>query len=217
MISTLLTKLLSVQYSIVWASPVAQTVKNLPIMQETQVWFLGQEDLLEKGMATHSSILAWRIPWKEEPGGLLSMRSQRVGHDLVTELNWTDVYTHPHKYILRELQFYGVSSLPFLLVSKLKKCPGNSTALIMKLFLGSWHECQAKGTTVKEPVPSHLSGLGESLGCLCHRHSSFTRQGQPSRSGTFHGTNAKWLRKRRPFSSAGAWTCAVSGMRSYFS
>ena len=52
------------------ASLVAQMVKNLPIIQETQVWSLGQEDFLEKGMATHSSILAWRIPWTEEPGGL---------------------------------------------------------------------------------------------------------------------------------------------------
>ena len=50
----------------------AQTVKNLPAMQETQVQSLGQEDPLEKGMATHSSILAWRIPWTEEPGGLQS-------------------------------------------------------------------------------------------------------------------------------------------------
>ena len=48
----------------------APTVKNLPAMQETQVRFLGQEGPLEKGMATHSSILAWRIPWTEEPGGL---------------------------------------------------------------------------------------------------------------------------------------------------
>ena len=48
----------------------AQMVKNLPAMQETQVWFLGQEDSLEKGMATHFSILAQRIPWTEEPGGL---------------------------------------------------------------------------------------------------------------------------------------------------
>ena len=59
----------------------AQTVKNLPAMQETQVLSLGQEDPMEKGMVTHSSILAWRIPWTEEPGGLLSMGSQRVGHD----------------------------------------------------------------------------------------------------------------------------------------
>ena len=60
---------------------VAQMVKNLPVMQETQVRFLGQEDPLEKGMATHSSILVWRIPWTEEPGGLQSMGSKRVRHD----------------------------------------------------------------------------------------------------------------------------------------
>ena len=55
-------------------------VKNLPAMQETQVQFLSQEDTLEKGMATHSSTLAWRIPWTEEPGGLQSMGLQRTGH-----------------------------------------------------------------------------------------------------------------------------------------
>ena len=65
----------------IWASLVAQTVKNLPGMQETQVGSLGWEDPLEKEMATHTSILAWRIPWTEKPGGLQSMGSQRVGHD----------------------------------------------------------------------------------------------------------------------------------------
>ena len=56
-------------------------VKNLPAMQETQVWSLDQEDPLGKGMATHSSILTWRIPWTEEPGGLQSMGLQRVRHN----------------------------------------------------------------------------------------------------------------------------------------
>ena len=63
----------------------AQTVKNLAAVQETQVRSLGQENTLEKEMATHSSILAWKISWTEEPGGLLSMGSQRVGHDSVTK------------------------------------------------------------------------------------------------------------------------------------
>ena len=68
---------------------VAQTVKNLPAMQETRVQSLGGEDPLEKGMATHSSIIASRISWTEEPGRLQSMRSQRVGHDRVTyTLTW---------------------------------------------------------------------------------------------------------------------------------
>ena len=61
--------------------PVAQMVKNLPAMQETQIQSRGQEDPLEKGMTTHSSILAWSMPWTEEPGGLQSMGLQRVGHD----------------------------------------------------------------------------------------------------------------------------------------
>ena len=61
-----------------WASLAAQRLKRLPIMQETWVRSLGQEDPLKKEMATHSSILAWRIPWSEEPGGLQSMGLQRV-------------------------------------------------------------------------------------------------------------------------------------------
>ena len=63
---------------------VAQMLKNLPATLETQVQSLGQEDPLEKGMAIHSSILAWRIQWTEEPGGLQSMGSQRIGHDWAT-------------------------------------------------------------------------------------------------------------------------------------
>ena len=63
------------------ASLVAQSVKSLPTVQETRVRSLGQEDPLQKEMATHSSILAWRIPWMEKPGGLQSVGPQRVGHD----------------------------------------------------------------------------------------------------------------------------------------
>ena len=70
-----------------WASLVVQLVENPPAMWETWVQSLGWEDLLEKGMATHSSILAWRIPWTEEPGGLQSIGLQRVGHD------WTAKHT----------------------------------------------------------------------------------------------------------------------------
>ena len=71
-------------------SLVAQIVKHLPAMQETQVRSVGQEDPLEKEMATHSSILAWKIPWTEEPGGLQSMGSQ----------NWTRLSNFPFKRIL---------------------------------------------------------------------------------------------------------------------
>ena len=63
------------------ASQVAQMVDNPPAMQESRVQSLGQEDPLEKGKATHCNILAWRIPWAEEPDGLQSLGLQRVGHD----------------------------------------------------------------------------------------------------------------------------------------
>ena len=89
-----------------WASLVAQMVKNPPAMQETWVWSLGWEDLLEEGMATHSSILAWRIPWTEEPGRLESMGLQRVRHDWATKHSiahgklWTSLY---EEYLQRKL------------------------------------------------------------------------------------------------------------------
>ena len=67
---------------------VAQRVTHLPTMQETWIQSLGQEDLLEKEMATYSSILAWKIPRMEEPGRLQSMGSQRVGHNYVTSLHF---------------------------------------------------------------------------------------------------------------------------------
>ena len=71
-------------YFLNWASLVALVVKNLPAMQETWVWSLGWEDPLEKGMAAHSSILGWRIPWMEEPGGVQSTGSQSVIYSLGT-------------------------------------------------------------------------------------------------------------------------------------
>ena len=73
-------------------------VKNLPVMQKTGVQSLGQEDLLEKGMATYSSVLSWRITWTEEPGGLQSMGSQGVRNDRTTNM---DSFNNLH--IVREL------------------------------------------------------------------------------------------------------------------
>ena len=77
-------KVLKEGIKVKWGFLVAQMVKNLPATQETQVQFLVQEDPLKKGMATHSSTLAWRIPWTEEPDGLQSVGSQRVRHNWVT-------------------------------------------------------------------------------------------------------------------------------------
>ena len=69
---------------LLWGFPGGPVVKNSPAKQETQIQFLGQEDPLEKEMATHSSILAWEIPWREEHGGLQCMGSQKVRHDWAT-------------------------------------------------------------------------------------------------------------------------------------
>ena len=77
---------------IIRASLVAQRLKHLPPMWETQVRSLGREDPLEKEMVTHSSILAWRIPWAEKPGKLQSMGSQRLGHDWATSLRLFWIY-----------------------------------------------------------------------------------------------------------------------------
>ena len=85
-----------------WTSLVAQTLRNLPVTQETPVQSLGQKDPLEKEMATHSSILAWKIQWMEEPGRLQSMGSQRVGHDWATSLlrayQWAQCRRHTHTH-----------------------------------------------------------------------------------------------------------------------
>ena len=94
-------------------SLVAQTVKHLPAMQETWVRSLGQEDPLEKKMATHSSILAWKIPWTEEPGRLESMGSQRVGHDWATSLHFTSLFPML-KWMLAEMTVRLKAWCPFL-------------------------------------------------------------------------------------------------------
>ena len=75
---------LAALFLVYWASLVAQLVNNLPAMGETWVWSLVWEDAMEKGTATHSSILAWRVPWTEEPGELQFMGSQRVGYGWAT-------------------------------------------------------------------------------------------------------------------------------------
>ena len=95
-----------------WASLVAHPVKNSPAVQETQeMWVqsLGQEDPLEEEMATHSSILAWKIPWTEEPGGIQSNGSQRVGCNWV--LGWlkkkNSLHNHPGKFLIPNIYIYS--------------------------------------------------------------------------------------------------------------
>ena len=111
------TSVLCWHYSSVSPIPVAQTVKNLTAMQETRVRSLGQEDPLEKGMASHSSILAWRIPWTEEPVGLQSLGLLRVGHNWVTN-------THMIRFILKKhivMTLIWFSSVQFSSVAQ--SCP----------------------------------------------------------------------------------------------
>ena len=104
------------------ASLVAQMVKHLPAMRETQVWFLGREDPLEKEMAIHSSTLAWKIPWMEEPDRLQSMGSQRVRHNWATSLSLSAIRVVSSAY-LRLLIF-----LPAILIPA---CASSSPAFLM--------------------------------------------------------------------------------------
>ena len=110
---------------IIVASLGAQRLKHLPPMRETWVWSLGQEDPLEKEMATHSSILAWRIPWAEELGRLQSMGLQRVGHDWATVFNFffsfylltsSPISLNPHTLPLAASSPFSVSMSSFLFV-----------------------------------------------------------------------------------------------------
>ena len=80
-------------------------VKNLHAMQETQVWSQGQEDLLEKGMAIHSSIPAWRIPWTEEPDKLQSMGSQRITHNWATAIYIYKIYKTETELVTEIIHF----------------------------------------------------------------------------------------------------------------
>ena len=103
---------------------VAQMVKNLPAMWETQVWSLGGEDPLEEGMTTHSGILAWRIPWTEEPGGLQSTGSQRVRHDQGTNIHiWSLCSRHwpLHPCLLMWLEILHFTQPSFTRLSFLPK------------------------------------------------------------------------------------------------
>ena len=102
----------------IWASLVAQMVKNPPSLQETWVQSLAWEDSLEEGMTTHSSILALRNPWTEEPGGLQSMGSQRVGHNwnelAHTQISFNDIKGRMRKYRVLYLFTYVLSRMLFI-------------------------------------------------------------------------------------------------------
>ena len=163
------------------ASLVAQSVKRLPAMQQIPVRSLVREDPLEKEMATHSSTLAWRIPWMEEPGRLQSMGSQRVGHDWETSLSFfmlfTDWYTHHWNHSEIVIHFcWNISSILyqfslkenwyvifFFIDMKMKqegkdernRCYLNSSGAIC-LFWSLYQQLPHHGDN---PVPSRLHGF----------------------------------------------------------
>ena len=121
----------------VGASLAAQMVKNLPAMQETQVPCLGQEDPLEKGIATHSSILAWRIPWIEEHGGLQSTGSQRVRHNWATSTlvsKWDLQETCPWHLPQVQLVIPTSAALHFVYISRVLCLP--HCVYVLFLFAG---------------------------------------------------------------------------------
>ena len=115
----------------------AQMVKHLPTMRETWVQSLGQEDLLEKEMETHSSILAWKIPWMEEPDRLKSMGSQRVGHDWVTSLHFfTSLWvTVNSRSFLSFFFFFFFSACVKLLLFSFRKKHNQSNFIIDHLVM----------------------------------------------------------------------------------
>ena len=99
----------------------AQMAKSLPVMQETRVQSLGQEDPLEKGMATHSSILAWKILWREEPGGLQSVESQKVRLSLSERCPWVLGNTVRSCFLKKFLNFIWLRQV-FLAAHKIFSC-----------------------------------------------------------------------------------------------
>ena len=111
-------------------------VRNLPALQETLVQSLGWEDTLEEGMATHSSILAWRIPWTEKPGGLQSMGSERVGHDWATNTATTTCaeYAHPSEACRNAVPLQREFSAQSVIVFK-STCSWGSLVLVLSIAL----------------------------------------------------------------------------------
>ena len=121
-------------------------VKNQPEMWETWVWSLGQEDPLETGMETHSSILAWRVPWTEEPGGLYSMGLQRVRHDWATNTQTQFAFSLPH-------------------------CKGYLGNVVFRLPASGVQEGGLGGTAGwKWPSPTLVSFISMSEICWTHQH-----------------------------------------------
>ena len=147
-------------------------VKHLPTMQENQVYSLGREDLLEKEMATQSSILAWKIPWMEEPGRLQSMGLQRVGHDWVTSLS---LFTFKEVFKRKILSFslcdreIEAFSLTWLLATEARqnfRCQcwnGRKTLFCVTSLLVQWLRLRAFISGVMGSIPGGETKIPHAL------------------------------------------------------
>ena len=136
---------------IIRASLVAQSVKSLPAMQVTWGWSLVWEDPLEKEMATHSRILAWRIPWTEEPGGLQSMGSQRVGHDC-HYLHFQNYYA----YLVKEAKQNRIHDVWFYFCKILEN---TNVSIVTEQVSSFW----GLGLRVRKKPGMHHQGTGRNL------------------------------------------------------
>ena len=144
-----------------------QKLKHLPVMQETWVRSLGQEDPLEKEVATHSSILAWRIPWTEESGGLQSTGSQRVGHDRASDLIYLFNYRGGTIFILTAISRVWKAPYPPLSYCDILALfsfpsPSNSRGLYVWKLSCQWVPINGGNNRIKHKRKmQHFPSLGE--------------------------------------------------------
>ena len=149
-------------------SLVAQTVKRLPTMRETWVQSMGQEDPLEKKMATHSSILAWKIPWTEECSRLQSMGSQRVRHDWATSLSLLALCMDYNRLweIIKEMEYQTTFSVSQETCIQIKKQVRTGTPDWLNIVKGVWEGCTLSPCSFSPNLYAeyirHNSGLNES-------------------------------------------------------
>ena len=196
------------------ASLVAQLVKNLPVMQETWVQSLGWEDPLENGMATHSSILAWRIPWTEEPGGLQSMESQTAGHDWATNHTLTLVITtHSQLWSTHFHQHYRYGAI-FLFVCRFF---GSTASPLSKWVFFPYR--RGKNRDVKYTLKNYLwwfeLDIGVKNGCTAKLFLDSSSVGPNTRLG-WHSVNIQIGScgyNSFPGSSPSRWLCPLQSVK----
>ena len=199
------------QFLDLWASLVAQTVKNLPVMQKTRVQFLGCENPLGKEMATYSSILAWKTPWTEEPGRLQSMGSQKVGHNWATKTHFLickskscehllfESFQHPFSilWIASILSPGNVSGLPvlgFYLRFIKSETLGLETSNLFCFFFLKKKQALQVILIHAEVWKTLAEGKGNKWNLSCQH------QGKPCLRLESYGTNTSWeIRRGKEF------------------